>query len=124
MGNEMSIELRKHKRFQGKDGAFVTLRRGVRKLWQIIDISQNGLAFRYLGQVEGAPASLELDIITGDTAFYIEKIPFTIVSDCEIANQSLSDYTARRCGVEFRELAPSQRSQLEYFIRNYTNGGG
>jgi len=113
-------ERRQHKRFQAQNGAYVSPRAQDRKLWQILDISRGGLAFRYVDKGEALERSSELGILTRDTIFSIEGVPFQTISDVEIPEETFLGYGLRRCGVQFGELADSQRSQLEYFIRKYT----
>ena len=43
------IERRRHRRLQGKDGALLSLGVELKRMWHLIDISEGGLAFRYLG---------------------------------------------------------------------------
>ena len=116
------IERRKNRRFRAHEGTFVSRRTDVHKFWQIIDISKGGLSFRYIPFREDLKRSTELDILTRDTLFSLEKMPFRTVSDSEIADGSISSYTLRRHGVQFGALTPSQISQLDYFIQNHTFG--
>jgi hypothetical protein len=116
------VERRTHTRFRVQRGAFVTPRAVGRKLWQIIDISKGGLAFRYIAQDEEFERSSELDIITRDTVFSLEKVPFTSVSDFETADKPFLGYETRRHGVQFGTLTHNQKSRLEYFIQNHTIG--
>jgi hypothetical protein len=117
--NEMG-ERRQHKRFQTRDGAFAAPRAQDRKLWQILDISRGGLAFRYVDNGEELDGSSNLDILTRDTLFSLEGVPFQTISDVQIPEETFLGYGLRRRGVQFGELADSQTSQLEYFIRKHT----
>ena len=120
------MERRKHKRFQVQDSAFVVLRARwphSTKVGQIIDMSRQGLAFRYIAGEERSNGSFELEILLGDHSFYLNKIPFITIADCEVANEvPFSCIQMRRTGVQFGDLAPNQISQIEYFIRNHTTG--
>ena len=114
------MERRKDRRFRGEDGAFVSVSPCDNKFWQIIDISRGGLSFRYIPQAVDLDKASELDLITRDALFSLEKIPFKSVSDCEIADQCPSNYQVKRHGVQFGELMDNQISQLEYFIQKNT----
>jgi hypothetical protein len=118
------VERRKHKRFQVRDSTFVVFRAHwphSTKVGQIIDMSRHGLAFRYIAGEERSNGSFELEILLGDHSFYLNKIPFKTISDCEAANEvPFSCIQMRRSGVQFGNLAPNQISQIEYFIRNHT----
>jgi hypothetical protein len=112
-------ERRRHERYQARKGAFVAPDTHVRKLWQILDISKGGLAFRYVVTGEDLDKCSALDILTADTQFFLEMIPVRCISDLEIVNESVSSYGIRRRSVEFGKLTPFQMSSLEDFIRNH-----
>ena len=117
-----SAERRKFKRFQVKDRVFVLLGPDFTELGQIIDISRDGLSFRYMSGAQPVRDSSEIDIMVGDGGFYLERLSLIPVSDCEDKNGfSLRSVLRRRC-VQFGELMPNQISLLEYFIRKYTMG--
>jgi hypothetical protein len=61
------LERRRKKRFPVRDGCLVTFGNNPIKPWQILDISEEGLAFRYIGGAEEPKGIAELDILTGDT---------------------------------------------------------
>ena len=123
MGGKRLVERRKHMRFKVRDGAFAVLRAHARKPRQIVDISKGGLAFRYIAYGERSNGSAELDILSHDNRFCLEKLPVNTISDFEISDKApLSYTTVRRCGVHFRDLTESQISGLDYFIQNYTVG--
>jgi len=115
----VTIERRKHGRLQGKDGALVSLGVEIRRMWHLIDISKGGLAFRYLSGMEEPELFSELVLLTKEVSFFLEKIPFTVVADCEMNGRFLSRYTFRRCGVRFGRLTTDQSLQLQYFITKH-----
>jgi len=118
---KISSERRSHDRFQVQDGAYAVLRPQFTQLGPIIDINQEGLAFRYpvIGGVTSG--SSELDIFLMGDGFYLEKVPFKAISDRKIAKKKTNgSVPMRRCGVKFGELRPSQFSQLEHFMQNHT----
>jgi len=129
MGNngmkiEEAFERRKHKRFLAQDGAFVELRDHGGKIGEIIDVSQGGLAFRYIDIGDRPKRSLELDILLKHAGFRLEKLPAETVSDVEITKTFHQGITRiRRQGVQFGRLTKSQKTRLEYFIRNFTIDG-
>jgi hypothetical protein len=114
-----TIERRKHERLQGKDGALVSLGAEIKRMWHLMDISKGGLAFRYLGGMEEPQLFSELVLLTKEASFCLEKIPFTVVADCEMNGRFLSIYTLRRCGVQFGKLTTDQTVQLRYFIAKF-----
>ena len=114
---------RKFKRFLVKDHVFVLLGPDFTELGQIIDISRDGLSFRYMNGAKTVnDDSFEIDIVLSDEGFYLERLSLIPVSDCADRNGfSLRPLLRRRC-VQFADLMPNQISRLEYFIRNYTKG--
>jgi hypothetical protein len=114
------VERRHYERFEAKKGAFVALKGSARKLWQIIDISKGGVAFRYVVNGEEVEESSELDILTADTRFSLETLPFKCVSEFEMTNELSLSFRLRRCSVEFGKLTQFQVSKLERFIRERT----
>ena len=116
-----AADRRKYPRFKVQDGAFAILWPNFTKLGQIDDIGANGLAFSYIAGEDISMESSELDILTNDNAFYLEKMPCDTVYDIEVVNESpLFPMKMRRLGMRFGELTQKQSSQLDYFISNYT----
>jgi hypothetical protein len=113
-------ERRQYKRFQAENGAFVSPNSQKRSLWQILDISMAGLAFRYIPLGEEIMDSSELEILTRDTRFTLEQIPYRSISECDIPEECFSDYQLKRHSVQFGDLTDSQISSLEHFIQNRT----
>jgi len=118
--NIESYDRRKNKRFQAEKGAFVSPKAQKRRIWQILDISRGGLAFRYIPLGEEIMESSELEILTRDTLFSLEKIPYRIISECDIPEERISNYQLKRHSVQFGDLTDDQISRLEQFIQNRT----
>ena len=121
-----TIERRKHRRFYAETGAAAVFRRPWPEscgLGQIIDISMDGLAFRYTARGERLHGSHQLEIVWGDCSVRLKNIPFKVISDLDTPNAApLNSIETRRGRVQFGELRPDQISQLEYFIQNHTTG--
>ncbi len=115
-------ERRGNKRYRAREGVLVAPDRHMRRLWQVLDIGKGGLAFRYVSNEGELKTSSSLDIVTGDTRFLLEQIPFRSVSDGEISDEPVSSRTVRRRGVQFGSLNDTQVRQLEYLIRSHTVG--
>ena len=125
MNNLKPSEQRQHQRFKARDGAFVAPRSDEIKYWQIIDICRDGLAFRYVSTTEVMNSFTEVDLLTRDTLFRLEKIRVQCVSDTEISNEPpLRGLKIRRLGVQFENLTDDQKSELKVFIRKYTECRG
>ena len=116
-------ERRGSKRFHASMGAFAVLGPSAVKVGRVIDISMGGLAFRHVDKKEPMSGLNELDVFMIDDDFHVNKIPFEAVSDYEIANEGPSVHKrSRQSGLRFGALSSSQRSRLEYFIKNHTLG--
>ncbi|MBW2565547.1 MAG: PilZ domain-containing protein [Deltaproteobacteria bacterium] len=115
------VERRKHKRFRIEHGAFVGLGPRYDKVGRIIDISMGGLAFRCFGSRKANGSCLA--VFFTETNFHLDEVQIKTISDFEIAGKlPSSSITARRCSVQFMGLTEKQRSQIEFFIKNYATG--
>jgi hypothetical protein len=112
-------ERRKKQRFLARDGCLVSLGNDPIKPWQILDISEEGLAFRYIGGADEPEGVSELDILTGDTALCIEQIPIRVISNLGLSDP-VSRRSLKRCSVRFVDLSADQIARLGSFIRDYT----
>lgn len=118
---EELVEDRQHNRVKVDDGGFAQLSPGFPVLGQIIDISRGGLAFRYVASEARTNGSAVLNILTTDRRFRLEKIPAKIIRDSGMPGEfSFGSITLRHCAVQFGELTPSQKLDLEHFIRSNT----
>jgi hypothetical protein len=116
-------ERRRQKRFKVAEGVFAALVDQESKLGQIKDISVHGLSFRYIDSSEKIENAKELKIIVGHQGLYLDKVPFKKVSDFEIESEfSFSSIKMRQVGLEFGKLTSEQRTKLNRFIKNHTNG--
>jgi hypothetical protein len=118
----ISSERRRYPRVGVDNGAFVSIDPPGRKLWHILDISRGGLAFRYMQGMGSAEPSSALEIVTRDTSFELENVPFRVVSDIQLRGAPGSPYQLRRCGVEFMPLSETQTSQINLFMGRYNPG--
>jgi hypothetical protein len=88
---------------------------------QIINISRNGLSFRYFPGEQQPNQPGELDILFADMSFYLENLPFKTISDLDVDNElPYSSVKRKLLRVQFGELDLHQIEQLDYFIQNCT----
>ncbi len=116
------VERRKHKRFRVKANAFVMLKpcppgTGACRL---IDISVGGLSFDCFISQELPIEATEVDIFLTDSHFHVPNVPCRSIWNLTMYEGPSASRYRRRCGVEFGALTPQQKTQLEYFIHNYT----
>ena len=121
--SRVPVERRQQTRFKAAEGAFAALVNRDSKLGQIRDISKKGLSFRYIDHGAEPCETSELKIIIGKSGLYLDNLPFTTISDCEIKDEySFSSLKMRRIGLKFGKLTVQQRVRLEKFIEEHTIG--
>ena len=118
------VERRKSQRFRVKGKAYAVIKDDRVKPVPIIDVSLGGLG---IGQFENdilLTQASKLEILLADCSFFLENLPFTLIPSLRPAQPKPDQIPPTRCqGVQFKNLAPSQQHQLQYFIRNHTTGG-
>jgi len=120
MGKKRTVERRKDERFQTGKNTYAVLRARGSKLGRVIDISKGGLAFRYVSVGERLKGPLELDLLSHQYDYRIDKIPIKIITDLEVANKkAFKSTTLKRVGVQFGKLTREQKSKIEHFIRDH-----
>jgi len=107
-------ERRHNPRFRTNGDAIVVLKSHPATMGKLIDISMDGLSFRYIHSLERLDQTSLLDIFLSKGGFYLGRAEFTAVS-----NAKISDFV-RRFSVQFRGLRRGQRSRLERFIEDHT----
>ena len=111
---ESLVERRKGKRFKIKEGVFSILHGPSPELGEITDASRSGLAFKYQGEEKLWKQSSELEILAPNDSFKIESLPIRGVWDFKITS------SMRKRGVQFGKLTYKQRSQIKFFMQNYS----
>lgn len=108
---------REHQRFKATHRALVLIDKGPESLpYHIMDISEGGLSFRYLGQKLRRSDVKEISLYY-DHELIVDKIPVQAVSDQRLQDNLVP---VRRSGLSFKDIDNEKRSQLEKFIRHYT----
>ena len=120
------VERRKHKRFRVRAGAFVILKpcppgTGACRL---IDISMGGLTFDCFISQELPIEATEVDIFLTDSHLDVPNVPCRSIWNLTMYESPPASIYRRRCGVEFGELTPDQKSRLEYFIEKHSTRAG
>lgn len=116
-------------RFRAQDNAFAILHSETIIVTSLVDISQDGLSFEYVPDIETAPITgCSLDVFFNDDDlydFYLQNVPFEIISEIELENTFFkSTLKTNRCGVRFGSLSAAQQSQLDFFLRSHTVHAG
>ena len=119
----MPVERRRLPRYKIKDNAFAVINNQPIKLVPILDIAMGGLGVFVSGGALGINESSRLEIMVADCSFYMENLPFEVISILEAFPARPSNLIdGRRFSLQFGKLMPRQQSQLKYFIRTYTEG--
>ena len=120
----MQVERRRHPRYKVKDNAFAIINTEPVRLVPILDIAMGGLGIYMNGDDPWLNKASKLEIMVADCSFYLENIPFEAISNFKALPANVSKLPGgRRCSLIFGSLTPSQKSELKYFIRSYTQGG-
>jgi len=118
-------EQRKSTRYRLGDNAYALLKQPqYKELGRIIDISQSGISFFCINQGDWDADSFEIDIFLGhgqnsclSEQIILKNIPLKPIAYCRDNDlESQSSTMMRRCGVEFGQLSPEQRTKLDLFI--------
>jgi len=116
-------------RFKINNGAIAMIRPlnalgTTQKYCQIINISKDGLAFRYIDKNGGLNEPFELDLlfIRDSICFtYLKNVPLkTVWVSHEPGKTSSSHLKTRQLGVQFGKMTLQQESQLNHFLKNCT----
>lgn len=109
--------VRNHQRFKAIARALVLINTGPEALpFHIMDISEGGLSFRYLGP-KLRKGNIKTISLYHDQELIVGDIPIKSISDYRLSDNIIS---VRRGSVQFETLNDEKHSQLEKFIRNYT----
>ena len=121
-GLEGIEERRKHKRFKVQDRIYVTIKGNYYKFGKLINISKGGFAFLYITNQEQLNGLFKVDLFSETNLHYLRDMPFKTISDFSHDNEPpFIRGNIRKCGGQFGKLTQSQKSQLDYFIKSYTN---
>lgn len=118
---EARVERRKDRRYRVQGGAFVILKPSNTGAGRLVNIGLGGLMFEYVATKEASVKASELELFVTDSVFRLYGVPCKNVWDLPVYTHPTIPLQKRQCGVEFGELSPHQRSQLELFIQNHTS---
>jgi hypothetical protein len=114
----MTVDHRKRKRFDTGNEAFAAFIRPNEPVivGKIMDISQGGLAVRYLanGKLEEGLAEVR---IFGPNLDSTNRIECKIVYDQILTEESWDIFSVRRCGVKFKRIASFDSAKLKTLMK-------
>jgi len=119
----MQIERRESQRYPVKENAYAVINPDPLKVVPILDVGAGGLGIYVDDNGKLPDTSSKLEILVADCSFHLENLPFEIILSRRALPAGTSNLLAgQRCSLKFGSLMPRQKSQLKYFIRNYTEG--
>jgi len=127
--NKEFTEHRKHERFKVKTGAIAIIRLSnvlgtTQKYGQIINISQGGLAFRYIDRTDESNEPVKLDLLFIQDSIcsaYLKYLSLqTIWASHLDSKTSVSQLKIKQQGVQFGKMVPNQITQLDRFLEKCT----
>lgn len=120
--DEKKEDRRSSRRFKVDEGAFAALSPESSIMGQLDDISKGGLSFKYIVHEDQSAEMEATHVFVGINGFYLEKMPYKVVEDVQVENNSsLSSINMRRRRLQFVDLTMNQTAQLDYFLKNRTD---
>jgi hypothetical protein len=122
-------ERRKHERFKVKNGAIAIIRlsdsiSASQKYGQITNISQGGLAFRYIDRTGESNEPVKLDLLFIQDSIctaYLKYLSLQTVWVSHLDSKtSVSELKIKQQGVQFGKMVPNQIAQLDRFLEKCT----
>ncbi len=108
--------VRSYQRFKAMDRALVLVDQGPESLpFHIMDISEGGLSFRYLGK-KLRRSEIKKISLYHDYKLIVDDIPIKAISDYRLRDNIVP---IRRGSILFKDLDPEKLSKLETFIREF-----
>ncbi len=108
---------RDHQRFSAMDRALALINQGMESLpYHIVDISEGGLSFRYLGK-KLKRSEIKNVSLYYDSQLIVDDLPINSISDYRLHDNLIQ---VRRNSLIFKELSSEQHTKLESFIKRYT----
>ena len=109
--------VRQFQRFKAIDRALILIDQGPESLpYHIMDISEGGLSFRYLGQKLRRSEVKKISLYH-DHELIVEDLPIRSISDYRLRDNLVP---VRRGSVRFAQLDEAKLHKLETFIRSFT----
>jgi len=113
-GKISAKDRRLHPRFPARERALVAVSGDDFGLpYNLIDISEGGMAFLYMGNRPLIMNDIRMDIYM-DEDLDVGRLPVTVVADRQLPGGVIPK---RRCSVRFGQLTTAQQLQLKAFFR-------
>jgi len=122
-------ERRKHERFKVKNGAIAIIRLSnvldtTQKYGQILNISQGGLALRYIDRTGESNESVKLDLLFIQDSICSTYLKYLSLQTIWVSHldrkTSFSQLRIKQQGVQYDKMVPNQITQLNRFLKKCT----
>lgn len=117
MGEQCQTEKRRYPRFTIGRGVFTVVKSEAETLGEVLNISEGGLALRYVAGLGARTPGGTLDLFASGGVSYLTDVPVRTVTDVEVPNDvDFSTIRLRRMSVAFERLNKHQQQALRNFI--------
>ncbi len=120
------VERRKSKRYKAIEGAYAAITPNSQKLGQIVDISKDGICFKYIDTSidnQKFVTQQENSIFLSSIDSYVGDLHFKTVGDYEVTNDSSIRFLkVRKRHAQFTNLNSKQLFDLDFFLKINTSG--
>lgn len=115
-----SPERRKHKRFLVDEGVLAILKPHPIRMGRVVDISIDGLGVEYFNDKAWPGELSTISVLTSSPFSRLEDIPIRTVDDNDILDPASLGEIEKRCrSMQFCNLTPEQRRQIDEFVREH-----
>ena len=119
----MQTDRRKYQRYSLKKQVYAVFKPEPVRMLPIIDIGLGGMSVSDTDSLVQADTDAQLEIMSSDCSFYLEKVPFHFVSVTEGKRLSTAaPESLRIIHLKFGRLPASQESEMRHLIRHYCTG--
>ena len=119
----MCSDHRKHKRLKAESeifAAFVMPNEPI-IVGKILDLSPGGAGIKYLATRKLRTGKASINIF-GMSSQHMERIQSTVIYDMEVAEESWSIPSVRRCGIKFGRFASGARTKWKGLMESHLRG--
>ena len=121
----MNKERREQKRIKPPAETYVIMDSGDYQIYPVLDISTEGIAFRYVTTEGTSDKSQQLDILIAGKGIGIDGLPCVEVKDFKIEMpQSSLSWEKHRVSLKFKSLCPVKKRELGMFIKKMESARG
>lgn len=119
----MQTDRRRHQRFPFKQQVYAVFKPEPVRIVPIVNIGLGGMAVSDSDNLVRTEQVTDLEIMSSDCSFYIENVPFQIVSVLdEIEPHADVPEYLRTIRLKFGRLTGRQAADLRHLIRHYCTG--